>query len=106
MMIPEVGSMPKVSGSSIATPEGGPTPGSAPISMPTITPHTAMKMLNGVSATPKPIARLPRKSIGSERPEKSLGQRHVQPVREDEPVEAGGRDRDYDRQRPRVALQV
>src|ERR1051325_11268296 len=42
MMIPEVGSMPNVSGRSIATPEGGPTPGSAPISMPTITPATTI----------------------------------------------------------------
>src|SRR6185503_18726239 len=50
MMMPEVGSMPKVSGSSIATPDGGPTPGSAPIRMPTSTPATAITMLNGVSA--------------------------------------------------------
>ena len=59
--------MPKVSGSSIATPEGGPTPGSAPISMPTMTPATAIMMLNGVSATPNPIARFARKSRTSPR---------------------------------------
>ncbi|MND04624.1 hypothetical protein D3C83_249840 [compost metagenome] len=56
-MMPEVGSMPKVSGSSIATPDGGPTPGSAPIRMPTITPATAIRTLNGVNATPKPMPR-------------------------------------------------
>ena len=55
--------MPKVSGSSSATPDGGPMPGSAPISMPTITPASAIIRLNGVSATQKPIARLARKSI-------------------------------------------
>ena len=58
MMIPEVGSMPKVSGSSSATPDGGPTPGSAPMRMPMTTPQTAMNRLNGVSATEKPSARL------------------------------------------------
>ena len=40
--------MPNVSGSSIATPEGGPTPGSAPMRMPTITPAIAIRTLNGV----------------------------------------------------------
>ena len=48
--------MPKVSGSSSATPDGGPMPGSAPISMPTITPASAIIRLNGVRAMPKPIA--------------------------------------------------
>ena len=62
MMIPEVGSMPKVSGSSSATPEGGPMPGSAPMRIPTKTPTTAMSRLNGVNATEKPIARLAAKS--------------------------------------------
>ncbi len=57
--------MPKVSGSSSATPEGGPMPGSAPIRMPRITPTTAMRRLNGVSATEKPSARLARKSTAA-----------------------------------------
>jgi hypothetical protein len=63
MMIPDVGLMPNVSGKSSATPEGGPIPGSAPIRMPITTPATAISRLNGVSATEKPIARLPRKSM-------------------------------------------
>ena len=53
--------MPKVSGSSIATPEGGPTPGSAPIRMPTSTPATAIMRLNGVSATPNPMPEVRQK---------------------------------------------
>ncbi len=66
MMMPEVGLMPKVIGSSSATPDGGPMPGRAPIRMPTVTPHTAISRLNGVSATEKPSARLEAKSIGAE----------------------------------------
>src|SRR3954470_15706452 len=89
MMMPEVGSMPKVSGSSIATPEGGPTPGSAPIRMPISTPATAIIRLNGVKATPNPMPRCVRKSIGSENPKHSFGHRHAQPVDEHQPVEAG-----------------
>src|SRR5512134_3307906 len=89
MMMPEVGSMPKVSGSSIATPDGGPTPGSAPIRMPTSTPATAIMMLNGVSATPNPMPKWVRKSTaGLENPQLALGHRHAQPVDEHQPVEA------------------
>src|SRR5919199_1501269 len=120
MMMPEVGSMPKVSGRRSATPEGGPTPGSAPISMPTITPATAIIRLKGVSATPKPMARLARKSIAEnghpengDRPhfshsgiecdcekwglspfseaERAHRKRHLEPVHEHEPVGRGGR---------------
>ena len=71
MMIPEVGSMPKVSGSSNATPDGGPIPGSAPIRMPMTTPQVAISRLNGVSATEKPSERLARKSIAA--PQKPKG---------------------------------
>src|SRR5687767_2120087 len=106
MMIPEVGSMPKVSGRSIATPEGGPTPGSAPIRMPTITPATAIMMLNGVRATPNPIARLAKKSILLESPDDSFRHGHAQPVHEYEPVEARRRERDGDRRPPGVAAEV
>ncbi len=65
MMMAEVGGMPKVSGSSSATPDTGPTPGKAPISVPTITPATAITMLKGVKAIPKPRARLWKRSIRS-----------------------------------------
>src|SRR4051812_723114 len=96
MMIPEVGSMPKVSGSSIATPEGGPTPGSAPMRMPTSTPAVAIIRLNGVKAMPNPMPKWVRKSMAaSESPDHSFGHRYAQPVRENQPVEArrGQRDR-------------
>ena len=74
MMIPEVGSMPKVSGSSSATPDGGPSPGSAPIRMPMTTPQIAISRLNGVSATEKPSERLARKSIAaSQKPSRPTG---------------------------------
>src|SRR5687767_14649358 len=106
MMIPEVGSMPKVSGRSIATPDGGPTPGSAPIRMPIITPAIAIRMLNGVSATPNPMARLAKKSILLESPDDSFRHGHAQPVHEHEPVEARRGERDRERHPPRVAPKV
>src|SRR5688572_609877 len=107
MMMPEVGSMPKVSGSSIATPEGGPTPGSAPIRMPIITPATAIRMLKGVKATPNPIPRWVRKSTaGSENPQLAFGKRHVQPVHEHQPVEARGAERDSAAYPPAMAAKI
>ena len=98
--------MPKVSGSSIATPEGGPMPGSAPISMPTMTPTTAINTLNGVKATEKPSERLPRKSTAASEPERPDRERHVQPVGEDEPVEAGRARRHREHQQPGMAAEV
>ena len=57
--------MPKVSGSSIATPEGGPTPGSAPIRMPTSTPATAIMQVERRERHREAEPRLARKSIAS-----------------------------------------
>src|SRR5678815_1402697 len=106
MMIPEVGSMPKVSGSSSATPDGGPTPGSAPIRMPMTTPQTAMNRLNGVSATEKPSARFEAKSIAAapSEPERPGRHRHPQPVGEDVEVQAGVRHRHREAERPGLAI--
>ena len=50
MMMPETGSMPKVSGRRSATPETGPIPGSAPMRVPRVTPAAAITRLNGVNA--------------------------------------------------------
>src|SRR5688572_11428110 len=100
MMIPEVGSMPKVSGSSSATPEGGPMPGRAPMRMPRTTPHTAMTRLNGVSATEKPRARFDTKSIAASETEHAHRHGDLQPVREDEVVRDGDRQRHRDRDVP------
>src|SRR5258706_8121787 len=106
MMIPEVGSMPKVSGISNATPDGGPMPGSAPIRIPTITPTVAMNRLNGVSAIEKPIDRLARKSSGPPSdPEHADGERHPQPVAEDQVDESRSGRRHEQRERPRIAVE-
>src|SRR5688572_24846407 len=107
MMMPEVGSMPKVSGSSIATPDGGPTPGSAPIRIPTITPATAIITLNGVSATPKPIPKWVRKSTaGLKNPYARFGERHPQPVDEHQVIEPGRGERDGERHPPAVPAEI
>src|SRR3954452_17715293 len=75
MMSAPVGSKPNVIGSSIAIVAIGPTPGSTPISVPTMQPTKQRKMLLSVSATPNPIPRLPKKASivvysGSEREER------------------------------------
>ena len=80
MMMPEVGGIPNVSGSSSATPETGPTPGRAPMSVPRITPATAMTRLNGVNAIEKPRARLAKRSIASE-PQHADRERHAAATR-------------------------
>jgi hypothetical protein len=54
MISAPVGSSLTVSGMSIATVRAGPTPGSTPINVPSITPMNPHKRLSGVSATLKP----------------------------------------------------
>src|SRR5262245_53215908 len=103
MMIPDVGGIPNVSGSSSATPETGPIPGSAPMSVPMTTPTIAMKMLNGVSAIPKPSARLAKTSTSEA--EYADRERDLQPPREDRPVAHRSGQRDAQRDRPGVSLQ-
>ena len=63
MIRPDTGSRWKVSGSSIAMVAIGPMPGSTPIKVPTMAPTKAKPRLAGVSATPKPMARLSKNSI-------------------------------------------
>ena len=58
MIRPDTGSRWKVSGNSIAMVAIGPMPGSTPISVPISAPRSAKPRLAGVSATPKPVARL------------------------------------------------
>ena len=50
----DVGGMVKVSGSRIAMPLAPPSPGSTPISTPSVTPMNISNRLNGVSATENP----------------------------------------------------
>src|SRR4051812_17059844 len=58
MMSAVIGERLKVTGSSIAIVATGPMPGSTPISVPSRTPIRQYRRLIGVSATPKPSARL------------------------------------------------
>src|SRR5688572_560463 len=54
MISAPVGSSLTVSGSSIATVSAGPTPGSTPTKVPSVTPMKPHSRLIGFSATPKP----------------------------------------------------
>ena len=101
MMIPETGSMPKVSGRRSATPETGPMPGRAPMSVPTVTPAAAMTRLNGVKAMLNPSGRLAKKSIRSPGRRR---ERDAQPVGEDEIVERGGPEGNGEHGPPRYPL--
>src|SRR4029450_7113028 len=105
MMIAEVGDMPKVSGSSSATPETGPIPGSAPIRVPTTTPARAMNRLNGVSAMEKPSSRLSRTPIRRRsEPQDADGEGHLEPVGEHDVVQGGDADGDREGLTPRAAF--
>src|SRR5687767_2889692 len=107
MMMPEVGGMPKVSGSRIATPDTGPTPGRAPMSVPRNTPAAAMSRLNGVKATEKPSARLAKRSnYDSDSKSKDAGgEGHGEPPYEHRPVGRGHAHGHAERGRPRAALE-
>src|SRR3546814_2231568 len=54
MMIAEVGGMLKVSGSRMATPLAPPSPGSTPMSTPSVIPMNMYMMFIGSPRTPKP----------------------------------------------------
>src|SRR5215472_9023703 len=70
MMSADTGCNAYVVGSSMAMVATGPMPGRTPISVPTSAPINAYMRLNGVSATPNPVARWLIRSIaaGSARP--------------------------------------
>ena len=68
MMSAPIGSMPNVSGSSIAMVAIGPTPGSTPTSVPTMQPMKHKPRFFQVSATEKPSPRLPMISSTSHLP--------------------------------------
>src|SRR5215475_11097116 len=85
MIRPEVGSRWKVSGSSIAMVAIGPMPGRTPISVPISAPESANNRFAGVSATPKPVMRLLRSSIGGSLPVRPDRDREPEPEDEDRP---------------------
>src|SRR5688500_10395963 len=109
MMMPEVGGIPKVSGSRSATPETGPTPGRAPMRVPRNTPATAMSRLKGVNAIEKPSARLEKRSMPDQDPDlkpKDAGrERYAEPPHENRPLDRGHADRHPERGEPRAALE-
>src|SRR5581483_7651006 len=92
MMIAPAGFMWKVSGSSIATVAGGPSPGSTPTTVPRNTPTKHQSRLTGSSATPKPWARPER--ISTLEPQQARGQRHAERHREHQVEPRGARDGD------------
>src|SRR6267154_2778073 len=80
MMRAPTGGRPKVIGSSIATVAMVPMPGSTPTSVPTSAPIRHSRRLIGEKATPKPSARLwKRSSIAPSLNQKTREQRHRQP---------------------------
>ena len=71
MMSAPVGSSLTVSGSSIATVSAGPTPGSTPTKVPSVTPMKPHIRFIGCSATPKPAIRALSASIQIPAPPRS-----------------------------------
>src|SRR5581483_7470828 len=102
MMIAPAGFMWKVSGSSMATVAGGPSPGSTPTTVPRSTPTKHQSRLVGSSATPKPWARLAR--ISTLEPDPTRGQRYAERQRKHrvEAERARDRRRRGDLERPPV----
>src|SRR5919108_5357604 len=84
---PGVCAMPKVSGSRMATPFAPPRPGSTPMITPRRTPANMSARFVGVSATTNPCSKawISAISAQAEEPlERSLRQRHEEPLLEDE----------------------
>src|SRR5436190_19304813 len=100
--IAEVGSIVNVSGNSIATPFGPPSPGSTPTKMPSTRPTSISASIFHVSSTAKPCISRPNASIGGvlaaeELFERALGHDHVE--RDIEGAEHDEREHDAREQR-------
>src|SRR6188768_4128017 len=82
MMIAEVGDMPKVSGSRMATPLAPPSPGSTPMITPSRMPTIISPMFCHCRTTAKPWNRLPMSSMSEAQQvfQWPLGQRHQEPL--------------------------
>src|SRR5512134_2522733 len=77
--------MPKVSGSRLATPLAPPSPGSTPMITPRITPMNIRPTMAGVRATPNPCISDWISSMSAQAEEvfqRPLGQRHLEPLLE------------------------
>src|SRR5262245_9804283 len=109
MMSAPVGSSFTVSGRSIATVSAGPTPGSTPTKVPSVTPMKPHRRFIGCSATPKPCNRAFKASTcvslyprsAQERREPARRQVHVQQLHEEE--ENAKRQQEADAEVPRHA---
>src|SRR5688500_16416951 len=106
-MMPAIGSMPNVSGSSRATPFGAPRPGSTPTRMPSSTPPAMSARWYGVRAVPNPSMSGPRSIIGgrseAERGfERSFGERHAEPQIENRVEHRHRHDAEHRRRQPPV----
>src|SRR3990172_3286881 len=89
MMSAPVGSSFTVSGSSIATVSAGPTPGSTPTAVPSVTPMNPHSRLSGFSATSKPESSALKVSTSDsraaeQRREPARGQIHVEEFHEEQ----------------------
>src|SRR6185436_14066635 len=106
MMTAEVWLMARVIGSSRLTVAAGPRPGSTPTAVPTSTPIKQTSRLVRVRETPKPSARLLRRSISAapQSAEKSARQRHLQEAVEQQPGAERGGSRHRQRDPPREPL--
>src|SRR6266446_3077568 len=93
------GGRPKVIGSSIATVAMVPMPGSTPTSVPTSAPIRHSRRLIGVKATPKPRARLEKRSAitpSLDQETREELQRQPQRIREKQTAADGQADADDD----------
>src|SRR5215212_6877179 len=96
MISAPVGSSPAVAGSRRAMVSAGPTPGSTPIAVPSVTPRKPHIRFFHVSATAKPDINALKVSIVSALAagERTLGQAQTQGQREDEEHHDGENDGD------------
>src|SRR4030095_14869337 len=94
MMSAPVGSTFAVAGSSSAIVSAGPTPGSTPIAVPSVTTTNPHTRLTGVSATAKPASNAEKVSMSEHAFERALGQVEAQPPRENQEDHDGEDDRD------------
>src|SRR6185436_20833772 len=102
MISAPVGSSFAVSGSNIATVSAGPTPGSTPTNVPSVTPMNPHSRFIGFSATPNPASSASKASIAlySSRPEQRREppgrQADVQQLHEEHEYPERENERDHD----------
>src|SRR5687767_14500104 len=111
MMSAPVGSSLTVSGSSIATVSAGPTPGSTPTNVPSVTPIRPHIRFIGCRATPKPAIRALNASTSDsraaeQRRKPARRQIHVEQLDEEQVDREGKHQADGDISRPSRAVEA